>query len=297
MDDDAVPMTRPLRLAVYVGKQAGLANSYFLRLLETAWRDYPVNIDVLDDPRQRTDADLAWMHVDETRRPAAYDAVRDTYPRVVNAAVGDVSKRRISRNLLCRDSTYDGPVIVKTDQNFFGRADYAQCRRQNGSVSHAAQYLAGRLPTIRNHMRRNSTYPVYERVDQVLVTVWWNRRLVVERYVPETRDDMFCLRTWLFLGRRELGWLSYARSPIVKAANTVHREQIADVPRELRQTRRSLGFDYGKFDYVIHNDRPELLDVTATPGYRQPATPRLLALAQELGSGIFDLLPAEISEP
>ena len=150
---------------------------------------------------------------------------------------------------------------------------------------------------MRNHMRRSSTYPVYERVAQVPVTVWWNRRLVVERYVPETHDDMFCLRTWLFLGRRELVWLSYARSPIVKTANTVHRERIADVPRELRQTRRSLGFDYGKFDYVIHNDRPELLDVTATPGYRQPATPRLLALAQELGSGIFDLLPAEISVP
>ena len=42
------------------------------------------------------------------------------YPTVVNRRVTDISKRRISTNLVGPHDTYSGPVILKTDRNFGG---------------------------------------------------------------------------------------------------------------------------------------------------------------------------------
>ena len=290
-------MTKSIRIAVYVGERDALSHSYVLRLLGHVWRADRVDLQIVNDPQQRPDADLAWMHVDATRRPAAYEAVVGHYPYVVNGTVRDISKRTISSQLVERDSDYDGPVIVKTNQNFFGRADYRQRRRQGGSAKRRVWQLAGMLPTIQNRIRRSGVYPRYDHVARVPPAVWRSTDLVVERYLPERHDDLYCLRTWVFLGEHEFGLISYSKSPIVKASNSLGRQRISDVPQEIRQARRQLGFDYGKFDYVIHNDQPVLLDVTPTPAYRGHATPRLLTLAAVLGSGIEGLLPVGLQEP
>jgi hypothetical protein len=38
------------------------------------------------------------------------------------------------------------------------------------------------------------------------------------------------------------------------------------VPDDLRETRRRLGFDYGKWDFVLHEGRAVLIDANKTPG-------------------------------
>jgi hypothetical protein len=71
----------------------------------------------------------------------------------------------------------------------------------------------------------------------------------------------------------------------VKADNAVHREP-ATVPIEIREERRRLGFDYGKFDFVVHGDGPILLDANRTPGGSATLTDEYDRGAAELAKGI-----------
>src|SRR5262249_27051594 len=62
-------------------------------------------------------ADVAIQHVDLTKVPRPYLALDRVYPRVINGAVADISKRAISSDLLSEGDDHRGPVMVKTDLN------------------------------------------------------------------------------------------------------------------------------------------------------------------------------------
>jgi hypothetical protein len=84
---------------------------------------------------------------------------------------------------------------------------------------------------------------------------------------PDQRD--FAMRTWVFIGHQERCTPHVLPVPIIKAANAVARTA-SDMPEAVRVERARLGFDYGKFDFVIHNGVPVLLDTnltSASPGW------------------------------
>lgn len=276
----------PRRVAIYVGRRDRLRRDSLLSFLCDRWRDAGIEIAVLDDPERSVDADVAILHVDATRRPPAYDAVLERYPRVINGRVRDISKRRVSARLLTRDSGYDEPVIVKTDANYFGQPD-SRRRRLDSIGRHFCSRVADRLLPVRRGIQESGTYPIYPSPRHVPRRVWWDRRLVVEPFVPERQDDLYCLRTWMFFGAREKAAISFSPSPVVKRANTVRAEFVPDVPEVIRAARRRLGFDYGKFDYVIHRGRPVLLDANHTPACSGQANPRLDAIADELAADLL----------
>ena len=58
------------------------------------------------------------------------------------------------------------------------------------------------------------------------------------------------------------------------------------MPDELRNIRRDLGFDYGKFDYAIVNDRVVLYDVNRTPALGGLRKERFLPSIRLLAEGI-----------
>jgi hypothetical protein len=63
------------------------------------------------------------------------------------------------------------------------------------------------------------------------------------------------------------------------------------VPDEIRAERERLGFDFGKFDFVIHDGRPILLDANKTPS--TPAdSPAVAPLYAYLAEGIDGFLAA-----
>jgi hypothetical protein len=74
---------------------------------------------------------------------------------------------------------------------------------------------------------------------------------------------------------------------VIKSHSVLRREPISDVPVELRQVRRELGFDFGKFDYGIVDGRVVLYDVNRTPMFgtigREQYWPRVQLLAEGLG--------------
>lgn len=237
--------------------QRGLSLPYLVYGLAERWRGAGHRVLVhhgLDDPPP---GDLAIANVDLTVVPEAYRALYARYPKVLNARVPDVSKRRFSLDLLDRYSDWLGPVIVKTDANFGGRPE-ALLRSVAAAAGAACDIPAG--PVARE-------YPIYRSLREVPAQVWQTPGLVVERFLPErdARGDYY-LHVWMFLGDRDRATLWRASGPIVKAENMLERVP-TDVPDEVRAWRARLGFDFGKFDFLRHGARWVLLDVNRTPAY------------------------------
>jgi hypothetical protein len=77
--------------------------------------------------------------------------------------------------------------------------------------------------------------------------------------------------------------------PVVKGADVIVRE-LAPVPDELRERRTRLGFDYGKFDFVLHDGKPVLFDANFTPTVPENLSEELSLSAKELARGLLEMI-------
>jgi len=242
-----------------------LNGSYTLYPLAERWRSGGHRVHIHYGCENPPPGDLAILHLDLSVVPAEYRPLVAMYPRVVNAAVLDIRKSTFSQNMVDRDSDWKGPVIVKTDANSLGGPE----RRLNR--------LARSGRTLRLFTRREKvgeeiptgpslpSYEVFASPRDVPFEFWTTPGLVVEKFLPEQDERGFYLRVWTFLGDRERSSRCRATEPYIKSGNVIERESVP-VPDEIRAWRERLGFDYGKFDYVLHQGRPVLLDVNRTPG-------------------------------
>lgn len=205
-------------------------------------------------PARRPKADLLILHADMSRVPAAFLDAAEAYPASINGRVADISKRSISQSLLTQGSDWSGPVIVKSDLNAGGVPEVLINRIAR------RRWRAPPFPDVRA-MR---DYLVYDRLSDVPLLHWNDPAVVVEKFVPEVLPDGFGMRTWLFCGPSERCILHASKEPIIKGKN-IFRSVPVDVPTEIREVRKELGFDFGKFDFVLHDDGPVLLDANKTP--------------------------------
>lgn len=272
-------------------------NTYWLRLMAECWRDDGIQVSVVADPKARIEADAAILHVDRTIVPPDYLGCVRRCAVTVNGAVSDISKRVISTNLLCRGDRHDGPVIVKTDRNCAGRPEMRLARigwatRDRGTILESAlAQLTERYRGARRRWRHGSklaflNYRVFPSMAEVPDAVWHDRELVVERFLPERIDGRYAVRTWLFFGDQDRHTMFYSRVPIVKAQNIIGYDRLAEVPAALRQMRRDLKFDFGKFDYTMVDNRPVLFDANRTPMIGNFPRDRYLPIARSLADGI-----------
>jgi hypothetical protein len=237
---------------------------YLLHELAEVWRTMGLRVTVMRGIAQPVEADLVILHVDLTKVPADYLAAIRHCPRVVNDKVADISKRLICTHRVFRGDGYDGPVIIKTNRNSGGGRE----QMLRGKGSRLRRYAGGireKLPWAWRTQLSPAKYPIFESAKQVPRVAWYNRELIVERFLPERWEGGYCLRTWTFFGEEETRSISYSAEPVVKSHNVIRREPVADLPEELRQMRKDLGFDYGKFDFGIVDDRVVLYDVNRTP--------------------------------
>jgi hypothetical protein len=262
-------------------------SNYFLRYIAEIWQEKGFRVSLLKGPGPRVDADLAIMHVNLTVVPDDYLAYASQYPVIINGLVKDISKRRISANLVCQHDDYQGQVIVKTNRNCRGGSE-ARLAKKGPLLQRFSNSMREMLPWSRR--AKLLDYPIFESVSQVPRAVWHNPDLVVERFLSERRDGFYCLRTWLFLGDKETGSLSYSNQPIVKFRNIIRRETTVEVPDELRQMRQNMGFDYGKFDYALVNGRVVLYDVNWTPTLSCFSKEQVLPDIRLLAEGIQSFL-------
>ena len=183
--------------------------------------------------------------------------------------------------------------MVKTDHNHAGMPE-RMLRKEVPGLQGALLRLIERLAPVSwfGHMP-NDQYVVFEHKDAVPGWVWRARGLVVQPLYMERRGDLFALNQWYFLGDQGRVSTLLSRSPVVKIANVAEFVPLhQEVPDEIRRRREELQFDYGKFDYVIVDGKPMLLDANRTPdeGPAFPTIPRIADICAVLAPALAQFL-------
>jgi hypothetical protein len=231
------------------------------------------------------DADAHVLHLDRTLiADADLPAPPPGGRKVINWDVRDISKRRFSTLRVLPGDDWDGPVIVKSNLNHYGKPEaaartetpQARNRRRMAEISWRS---ARQLPS--------QHYPVVPSLRRVPGWVWEDEDLVVEKFLPERDGDLFCLRGWMFLGSCSYGWRIRATDPQVRAGTRVDHIYLDEPPDEVAALRARYGFDFGKFDYAVHDGRAVVFDLNKTPAFvGRGDSPRLMHLSR----GIEDYL-------
>ena len=273
-------MRDPLHIALVVAPGERLNGAALVVRLCDVWKQRGHHVSVTSAPY--VDADCVLLHIDTTKIKPELIPATPPNALFLNKNVTDISKRRVSRNLVSPMADYDGPVIVKTNGNYYGLAVVPRTRRHRAILALRKTVRPKTWRYLR--MLPQKSYPILKNKSEVPGWVWRREDIVVERYMAEMDDGLYVLRIWVFMGTREYGVKLYARSPIVKGDDIVRYEYLTEVPDKLRQERTRLGFDFGKFDYVLENGVAQLLDANATPTIyagREPSR-NLLNLADAL---------------
>ncbi len=255
--------------------------------LAEIWRKDNIRVVMLFGVRKFVPADLAILHVDLTLVPEQYIDFANRYPVALNGSVRNIRKSSFSKISINPDEGYEGSVIVKSELNYAGQPE----RKLLGtSFSRLALRFTSRLPTFGKkhkasvmHFKSPLDYLICEDYCSV-PRDWLNRKdILIEKFVPEIQDGLYCLRNYHFLGSQGICMLRKSTHPIINMSNTISRDPV-EVHPEIAALARNMGFDYGKFDYVLHEDKPVLLDANKTPG--AALTPVFFALSQEWAKGI-----------
>jgi len=230
--------------------------------LSEIWREQGHTISI-GSPKT-LEADLGILHIDRTFIKTDWLPENPQKRPFLNNSVLDISKRRISRNLLTRDSNYSGPVMVKTNANYFGWPERSS-KASRLELRFYQMLVEKKISWRWTRLFLPGSYTVLEGVHQVPAWVWKREDLVVEKFLPEKEGDEYALHAWIFFGPQEYCVRMFSRSPVVKAAEITHYDYLGEVPDSIRQTRLRLGADFGKFDYVMVDGEAVLLDVNKTP--------------------------------
>lgn len=258
------------------------------------WREAGHRVEFVRGAKRFVPADLAFVHVDLSVVPDEYLALAARYPASVNGRVKDIRKSVTSEILVREGDGWDGPVIVKSDLNYAGEPERSvgllrlvrRARLAHQALRVLDRAWRGVLPSPFDSWR---DYRIFEHRDQVPSRLLADRRIVVERFVPEIENGRYHLRMYQFLGDRWSCIRLASTDPLLKAGNSIRVDRVAPHP-EVEAWRRRLQLDYGKIDYVVHDGRPVLLDANKTTGAGEFASgPELEERRRHRAAGIESL--------
>lgn len=256
-----------------------LRRSYLLGSILKEVERSGIEVEVTHGHRSFVKAALAILHVDATVVDPEYTALAKRYARTINLGIRNIRKSLISGAALSRDQSWDGAVIVKTELNARGAPEFYhnQVAAMRGKAAPHPKVTALR------------DYVLYDHPRDVPQAVWSDPDLLVEKFMPELDPRGYALRTWCFMGTRETCSRCVSAEPVVKGADVIVRE-LAPVPDELRERRARMGFDYGKFDFVLHDGKPVLFDANFTPTVPENLSEELTLSAKELARGLLEMI-------
>ncbi|MGH8109044.1 MAG: hypothetical protein ACREO1_10075 [Arenimonas sp.] len=208
-------------------------------------------------------ADIALLHIDLSVVPQAYLDFANRYALCLNKRALDIRKSMISTHLLDRNDEYDAPVIVKSNQNTAGIPERINSNRWSRAGLKLLQLWQRLQRQIVIHSPAD--YRIFDRLAEVPEYVFSRPDLVVEKFLPERDGEFYCTRAYLFLGDGQSCQMTVSRNPVVSVGNC-ERLVECDIHPQVVQWRQQLGFDYGKFDYVIHDGQAIMLDANKTTG-------------------------------
>ena len=252
---------------------------YAVSELAAMWRSDGHDVTYIFGVKKFIPADLILVHVDLSVVPLHYIRFARKYPIVLNDKPTDIRKSSFSRHLLAPGNSYAGPVIIKSDLNYAGLPEAVRRRRFP---------LPGWFGRLRHRgaFRSPADYQVLGSIREV-PPHWFKRKdVVVQRFCPEFEEGLYHIRLYQFLGDRHTCTRLSSPEPIVNDGTGVRSVSI-EVHPEIEKMRRELGFDYGKFDYVIHDGQPLLLDINKTTGAAAKTTPEIQAARRHRAGGIY----------
>ncbi len=241
--------------------------NYSITSLAEEWREGGIETSFVFGTKRFIPADLAILHVNLSVVPDEYIEFAQNYPVVLNGRVKDIRKSAFSDNIVRPDDDYEGKIIVKSNLNYAGGPER---RLQNSAAAGLLRRLRRRVPGFPGSSSRldfNSAkdYFILESARQVPGD-WFEREdIVIEKFLPERDNGNYLTRSLYFLGDSTQCVLWKSPNPIVKRSTATGME-LVDANQEFVAMRRKLHFDYGKFDYTVHENVPVLLDINKTIG-------------------------------
>jgi hypothetical protein len=235
-----------------------------------------LEVELVRGIRGSVEADLWLPNVDLTVLPTDYQRFLDSCPRVVNRAVIDISKRRISKLIVRPGDGYRGPVIVKSNANYGGRPERrllgddrdALRRPWRESIDRLRRRLGLVVPFDPSAPIDPRYYPIFQTRDQLPEGIFQAREFVVERFVPEQCGRLYVLRSCGIACNETFNVRMTSKQPVVKAGDIVDREELP-APRAIIDIASRFFLDFGKLDYVVHRGDVHLFDLNRTPMFRR----------------------------
>jgi len=273
-----------------------LERRYVITYFADIWREEGNEVIFLLGTKKFVPADLIIVHVDLSVVPDDYLEFARKYPIVLNGEIKDIRKSTFSKNLIRSDDSYEGKVIVKSNLNFAGRPErtllYSSYPKRFLHLVLSWFYCkATRTP----YFKSCRDYRFYDHPRLVSRSYFKNPNLVVEKFLPEMENGFYVVRNFHFLGDRMTSNKLVSKHPIVKGATHIKNEKIEPHP-EIIALRKAMKFDYGKFDYVLHNGEVVLLDINKTTGFGSlPYTAELKASHRHRAAGIYSYFKRGVS--
>ncbi len=271
----------------------GESRHYRIWPIAENWRRRGIDVKVVHGPHPCDDADVLVPHLDCSYTPDEYWDVIQGHPRVVNGKIRDIRKTVVSSHLVGQSDPWDGPVIVKTNNNSGGFMDLEYGNSKPPSFLDGLRKRAAWHPWIQPRSlgwaHTLTKYPIFEHLSEVPASVWSNRHLVVEKFFLPDRDDRgeYVVYLWIVFGDRGIGRTLHSPDPYVKNASS-RLGSFDRPPDSILGVQSRYGLDYGKIDYVMHKGEPVLLDLNRTPAVSGDAfSEDYVSQCAPLAEGIF----------
>ena len=270
---------------------------YLITYFADIWRERGNEVIFLFGVKEYVPADLIIVHVDLSVVPDEYLEFARKYPIVLNGEAKDIRKSSFSKNLIGPDDHYEGKVIIKSNLNYGGlpeqRLLHPQPRRRSRFLRIFPRFLfrcAKKFPLKRSPIN----YRIYNRLHSVPRSCFNNPDWVVEKFLPEKKNGLYHIRFYSFLGDCKTCLRLASKKPIVKIYGSIKIEEIEPHP-EVIKLRKKMKFDYGKFDYVVHNGEFALLDINKTIGTGFKDYPsKLKGFDNQKAAGIYSYLSSSV---
>src|SRR5579862_1163323 len=261
---------------LYHEKQREKELNYIVDCYAEYWREDGHEVIPLFGVAQFVPADLIIVHVDLSVVPEEYLDFARRYPVVLNGAVRDIRKSTYSRLWLKPGDPYEGKVIVKSNYNFAATPERALGVALDPRGVSASFFWSPQ------------DYQIYENPQAVPAVLFDDSNVIVEKFQPEYVDGLYYMRAMLFVGNHVTCSRVSSREPIVNFSTLVKMDRVEPHP-DIVQLPKAMGFDLGKFDYVIHEGRALLLDANKTTGgVSGPSSPELVAARRYRAEGLYD---------
>jgi len=280
------------RIAILFHEKQERPNKFVIHHLAQYWRDDGHEVVYLLGCNDFVPADIIIVHVDLSIVPDVYLEFAQKYPIVLNGKLDNICKSHVSSNLLSPDDAWKGKVIIKSNYNFYGAPEQklkqTDVRENIPGVSHLLK-IARRLERFWMPVDQAKNYTVYDSLKQIPRRWFSYNDVVIEKFLPEYENNLYHLHIVQALGTSLKCTRMSSDKAIIKAHNSISTEEVEPHPI-VHEWRKIYNLDYGKIDYVMHDDKPVLLDINktigATSGYRESA--QLIETRGFLARGLYD---------